>query len=365
MLNNTLNEDDYKEAVRNKYEKEKDGIYSNYLGTPSQANLRDLCWKIFKSGNASEDDLAVYNDFFKFEFDGENENTSPSYTNSFKKLGRFFRRETKPAKIDTINFAAVLVDFEFRPFGKFKKHYTNNQKNAEEENDLRDEIETVQESEIESEEVKNEDSIQIEKLNDERNSWQKENLDKTALFNEEESLIIDHEISKEENISKELDTTQVLKPVELFLGFKDESKERNGYIKWNKWVGIGMLSFLGLLVYYYFAQKNECMQWSGDHYEEVSCDLEIQEIGTYNVAEPLDERIINLRKIQVCDTTTFFKNGEAVIWYTKVNDSVEFFNTHGRHPENKKPLRPVTQYIIDKYVKDRSCKLKKQKINDL
>lgn len=93
------------------------------------------------------------------------------------------------------------------------------------------------------------------------------------------------------------------------------------------------------------------MQWSGDHYEEVSCDLEIQGIGTYISVEPLDERVIHLKKIKVSDTTTFFKNGEAVIWYAKVEEGVEFFNSHGMHPENNKPLKPVTQYIIDKYVK--------------
>ncbi|WP_281310555.1 hypothetical protein [Flavobacterium flavigenum] len=365
MYNNTLNEDDYKEAVRSKFEKEKEGIYSNYLNNPSQANLRDLCWKIFKS-NENTDDLNAYSDFFKFKFDSNNEDTSTTYTDKFKKVGRFFKGETKPAKIDTINFAAVLVDFEFRPFAKFKKHYTNGQKNTEEENDLMYEIETAQEFQIESE-VKNEDSIQIEKLSEESNLLEEENLDKTALFNEEEKLIIDHGIPKEENILKEVKITQVLKPVELFLGIEgDPGQEKGDWIKRNKWVGMGILSFLGLLAYYYFTQKNECMQWSGDHYEEVSCDLEIQGIGTYNVVEPFDERIINLRKIKVCDTTTFFKNGEAVIWYAKVGDGIEFFNTHGMHPENnKKPLRPVTKYIIDKYVKEGSCKLTDKKINDL
>ena len=102
------------------------------------------------------------------------------------------------------------------------------------------------------------------------------------------------------------------------------------------------------MIYLGFLKKS-CMQWSGNHYEEVSCDLKVQEGGIYNVVEPLDERVINLRKIQVSDTTTFFKNDIAIIWYAKVGDSVEFFNTHGRHPESKKPLRPVTQYIIDKY----------------
>ncbi|WP_124019449.1 hypothetical protein [Flavobacterium hydrophilum] len=316
MLNNTLNEDDYKEAVRSKYEKEKDGIYSNYLGTPSQANLRDLCWKIFKSGNTSEDDLAVYNDFFKFEFDGKNENTSPSYTNSFKKLGKFFRRETKPAKIDTINFAAVLVDFEFRPFGKFKKYYNNDQKNSEEEN-LMDEPKAVVEPELERSVINDVDRSQPNNLNDE-----------IGFIKNPESLNFVGNVKSKffEKLFKKSKSTIIITLVMFFL--------------------------IGGVIYFAFIKKH-CMQWSGDHYEEVSCDLEVQGIGTYISVEPLDERVIHLKKIKVSDTTTFFKNGEAIIWYAKVGDRVEFFTTHGRHPENNKPLKPVTQYIIDKYVKQK------------
>lgn len=81
------------------------------------------------------------------------------------------------------------------------------------------------------------------------------------------------------------------------------------------------------------------------------CTFQFCDYRTYISVEPLDERVIHLKKIKVSDTTIFFKKGEAVIWYVKVGDGVEFFNTHGRHPENNKPLKPVTQYIIDKYVK--------------
>ena len=44
-MHNITPEDRYKEEVRSKFEKERSGGYSNYLGNPSQASLRDLCWK--------------------------------------------------------------------------------------------------------------------------------------------------------------------------------------------------------------------------------------------------------------------------------------------------------------------------------
>jgi hypothetical protein len=53
----------YKKAIREKYEKEKTGDNSYYLEVPSQAKLRDLCWKIFVL-NDRKDDLNIFSLFF-------------------------------------------------------------------------------------------------------------------------------------------------------------------------------------------------------------------------------------------------------------------------------------------------------------
>ena len=66
---------------------------------------------------------------------------------------------------------------------------------------------------------------------------------------------------------------------------------------------------------------------------------------------PFNENQSQLIKIEVTDTTTFFKNGKPLYWYCKVNGKPEFFNTHGLHPETKNALKPVSEYIIEKYVK--------------
>lgn len=88
------------------------------------------------------------------------------------------------------------------------------------------------------------------------------------------------------------------------------------------------------------------MQWSEDHYEIVDCNSEI----VLNPIIPLNKNLLEFKKIKVYDTTNCFINGEAIVWYAKVSsDKADFFNTHGRHPENNKPLRPVTDYIKKRY----------------
>lgn len=293
MCNNTLDEDDYKEAVRKKYEKEKDGIYSNYLNKPSQANLRDLCWKIFKS-DEKVDDLSVYNDFFKFNFDAYNENTSTVYTDKFKKVGDFLKRKKEPAKIDTVNLAAILVDFELRPYVKFKKKGINKENSSVEE---------------------------------------KESLDNFS--NPDNEVKCDHNggvLSNSSNFIPQSYVGKVLPPPN------------------NKMIIVTMVCVVITICYFVFSKK-ECMQWSNDHYEEVECNSQINGLVSLNKIVPLDNRLFVLRKIQICDTTSFFnKEGDAVVWYAKSGNDIDFFNTYGRHPENGNALRPITKYIIDKYV---------------
>lgn len=320
---------DYKEAVRIKFEKEKDGIYSTHLSNPSQASLRDLCWKIFKS-NPETDDLTVYEDFFKFPFDSKDENTSITYTNKFKKVGAFLRGGIEPAKIDTVNFAAILVDYQPRPFRKFKERGV-----------------IVIDQPIGSPKIpfafgindKREEEIEIERneIEKENGNYQEEQL---ANSGNEETFTYDGEKEIEEMKSK----TQVLVDV-------DENQQNKSPIK-VIYAIIGVTLFLCLIGIYYKLSYKECMQWSGDHYEMVDCDLKIQGFGTAANIEIFDPTLVNLRKVKVCDTTTCFdKNGVATIWYAKRGNEVDFFNAHGRHPENNHPLRPVTPYILNKYVR--------------
>jgi hypothetical protein len=104
------------------------------------------------------------------------------------------------------------------------------------------------------------------------------------------------------------------------------------------------------LVICFILTRKQCMQWSNDHYEKVDCDLKTEGFVMSGKVEAYDENKFCLKKIRVYDTTACFINGEAIVWYAKTSsDKADFFNTHGRHPENNKPLRPVTDYIKKKY----------------
>jgi hypothetical protein len=304
MSNITI--EDYKKAILAKYEVATKEDVSGILSDPTPAQLRDFYLRIFEKGltNADEEIMKIFleaKENFYLKKSIENFNIG-----KFKPIISFLKGGNT-ANRSRIEMAAILVDFYPRPYNKFKSK------------GIFEEAKTIELSISKDEQKEKEGSTCEGEINEQNET------NSSDIFFKPVSLFID--VEKEQPPKKAVGTT------------------KNIFI-----ITAGVFCLL-FLAYYYFAQKNECMQWSGDHYEEVSCDLEIQGIGTYNVVEPFDERIINLRKIKVCDTTTFFKNGEAVIWYAKTGDSVEFFNTHGMHPEqNKKPLRPVTKYIIDKYV---------------
>ncbi|KUJ60837.1 hypothetical protein AR687_15630 [Flavobacteriaceae bacterium CRH] len=296
-MHNITPEDRYKEAIRSKFEEERSGGYSNYLTNPSQASLRDLCWKIFKL-NPTESDLKIYFDFFKFKFDPINENTSIGYTNKFKKLGSFLKGDKKPAKIDTVNFAAILVDFKPRPYNNFNKKVIVESKSEKDLINIINDPESAIEIQIE-------DDIEI-------------------ISNTKD------EIAKPEKISFKRSIFEILKE--------------------NKVSILAAVMCLSIIAGYFIFFNKQCMQWSGDHFEKVDCDLKANGFITSSI-EPFDEVKFELKKVNVCDTTNCFINGKSVIWYAKTDNGADFFNTHGIHPENGKALRPVTEYIRGKYKK--------------
>lgn len=297
MSNNTIN--NYKKAIKEKYELEKNGDNYSYLAQPSQANLRKLCWQKFEN-NSNQNDLVVFTAFFGFPFDLANKNLFKTKTDRFKPIGSFFRGETESPTDDIIELAAILVDFQPRPFTKFRAKS----------NEMIGIVNVVEENSVNESVVLNSDGV----LN--QNEFKKE-VNKPAIF---------------------------------FLNFKKSLSQ--SFFKHSK-VILVLVCFLalGFTISYFLFPKKQCMQWSYDHYEEVSCDMDIQGFKAANVIEVLDENVLDLRKIEVCDTTVFFKNGEALIWYAKTKDGIDCFNTHGRHPENYHALKPITPYIIRKYIK--------------
>ncbi|WP_406844203.1 hypothetical protein [Flavobacterium soyae] len=337
MNNNTL-EDLYKKAVIKQYEEVKNGEDYIYLNAPTRGKLNKLCWEIFETKPVSKDDKVVFNTLLGFPFDLNTKNRFRSNTNQFRPVETFLKGETDPDKIEVVDLAAILVDFQLRPFNKFRKQI---------------------------------DPDDLELINDLRNTkfFSPQNPSDDLIDVVENKNVIDAKIEEpKENQSQESEPAFVAEKSESFQNqgsaspqaplpistFVNIGKESPNKI-W-KYLGItAVIVGFGLIIYFAFF-KNHCMQWSEDHYEVVDCSS--KDNGNFNEIIPLDEDLLDFRKLKACDTTTcFMKNGEAFVWYGKTANGIDFFNDNGngRHPETKGSLRPVTHYIFGKYLKGKPC----------
>ncbi|MFV8333151.1 hypothetical protein [Flavobacterium sp. GSP14] len=292
MVKNTLEE--YKAAVKLKYEMVKIETHSSFLLNPSRAKLRKLCGELFKN-NTNADDLKSFSAFFQFDYVLNCSNKLKDQTDKFRPIKTFFKGETDLTDIEAVNIAAILVDFNPRPFLKFFKQETLKKEN-----------------------------IAISNI---------ESIDK-------EDVSISSAIIKNNSISLE----QSMKPSSL------KKKDLNIFQKRVLIPGLIVVTMLCGFGYV-FLPKKECMQWQKDHFEAVVC--ETKAIGMVNLYStmPLNKSMLNFRKITICDTTTFFKYNKPIVWYCKTGDHLDFFNGPGFNPENEKPLKPITQYMIDEYLK--------------
>ncbi|TDW48745.1 hypothetical protein EV144_103262 [Flavobacterium sp. 270] len=323
---NNITIEDYKTAIRAKYEVAIKEDVSGILSDPTPAQLRDFYLRIFERGVSTIDE-----EIMKIFLEA-NENFSLKKTIENCKIGKFkpiisFLEGGNTDNKSRIEMAAILVDFELRPYKKFQVN------NSDEEKEL-------------IEDLKKFEPLPIKEKKDLEVEGEDEN------FNDIEDSNVDQNSNEDETQEEKISSVEILKPVGIVGTVKRSffEKYRRTAIATAIIFGLIAVGTIGTVIYFEFLKKG-CIQWSGDHYDEVSCNMEMEGIGTFNSPETYDDRIINLRRIKVCDTTAFFKNNKAVVWYAKVGDSVEFFNTHGMHPENGKALRPVTQYIINKYVK--------------
>lgn len=135
-------------------------------------------------------------------------------------------------------------------------------------------------------------------------------------------------------------------------GILNDDPRKGLYKRWQYLIlGIVGVFSVGYVVKDVVLPEKQCMQWQSDHYELVDCQNKVDSLYSSVPIIPTDEKAIELKKIIVSDTTTFFEGGKAKIWYCKVDGLPEFFDGPGFHPITGKGLRPVTDYIIEKYVK--------------
>lgn len=283
----------YKKAIQDHYEIVKNKDITSVLLTPSPAQLRNYCTMLVDRGLSKKDE-EIFKAFFETKSDEKlKKSIECCNTDKFKTIISFLKDKRDSEMSLRIEMASIIVDFSPRPYSDF---LTSNTKTT--------------------------DSKQLVTVINEDND------SKTKVRFEVEDF-------KGENV-----TSENLRPRNI-----------------KKKIIFGLIGLVGISSIAYttknlFIPESQCMQWQNNHYEKVDCNTQNQQgIIKSNDIITFDSKKAELIKIKVSDTTTFFKNGKAILWYCKVNGKPEFFNTHGIHPETGKALKPVTKYIINKYVK--------------
>ncbi len=85
----------------------------------------------------------------------------------------------------------------------------------------------------------------------------------------------------------------------------------------------------------------QCMFWDGREYIPMECNSSENGLIAIDI-----KKVKNFKKITRTDTVMSSEN----LWYSKHHNMVEFFTSDGVNPENGKDLRPVSDYIFEKYL---------------
>jgi hypothetical protein len=113
--------------------------------------------------------------------------------------------------------------------------------------------------------------------------------------------------------------------------------------KW-KWLIVGIALFFSILssgVYLLYNHNKNCMYWTGDHYERIDCDAEVNDKVVFD-----EERWKSFRKIT--DLSTISEKSIGVVHYYG-NKNREFYTCGGKHPvETTRYLKVMTRYIWEK-----------------
>jgi hypothetical protein len=282
---NKITFNEYKSAIKTQYEKKKIEDITGILINPSPAQLRNLCLIFFDESLSNNDEITMKLFFNVKEEESLRKAIEKCEISRFRPIRSFLRGEKDSENMIRIELAAILVDYNPRPYKKF---------------------------------------MQIGGI-------------------KEKGVEISQEIEQEEIISVKVDSGDLLIKDPITMDW--ETIKKVGFII----MILIFLSFMTYTVKDIIFPTKECMQWKVNHYEAVDCSNDTLGIGQLNLIVPIDEQMIKLKKLDSKAAFEFFKNDAPIVWYYKKDGEIELFNQSGFYPETAKPLKPITNYIIKNY----------------
>lgn len=409
--------DKFKKAVREAYlEKKSLNKLHGKINNPSPANLRDYSLIRWTEGLTPED-LIVYKNYYNplNRYENIEQAIKKVDLNQLKSLQNFIIGETSTRSEEIVKMVAILIDFPKRPYKIADWIETNisgdlDESNLYEEDDVAqamkqedepgileepkdcEETVTFPEGQIKYEkELNNPDNL----VKDQKNVEAKTVHVADATFTVIDSQTIDKDspIIKDQGVysngdngkveetalsgdysfriksfygtsaednklasttdgSEGVDTTEVATPSPI----KGKTFFRNKtYYPYG-----GLIIVIIAIVIYSFINK-ECMCWNGIKYIKVDCRDNTQ---PYQIIGLNEDKLHNFEKIMKPDTLT--KADVGKVWYSKIDNEVEFFTHSGYHPvHSKKSLKAATEHIINTWAGGKSLNLDNKSIEAL
>ncbi|MBB2951599.1 hypothetical protein [Sphingobacterium sp. JUb56] len=349
----------FQEAVRNAYlDLKNNNQLDSPRESPSTGDLKNWCQQCLERGLTKEDE-AIFKTFF---------NDSKSTDRSLKEIVknfdadklrplRYFIINDKAKRPDRnyVNLLAVLVDFSPRPYNFNDWNDNSSTKKPPIQTDTEDDEkkkEEVKGNDIKKatgpsteEDTSKEESTKIEKgINDPDPTGQHENTAASDGDKSEKVVIT--------KAGPSVDTTEVSTPSPI----KGKTFFRN-----KTYYPYGGLAIVIIAIVIFSFINKECMCWNGIKYIKVDCRDNTQPNQIIGLNE---DKLNNFEKIMKPDTLT--KADVGKVWYSKIENEVEFFTLAGHHPvHNKKSLKAATEHIINTWAGRKSVNLDNKSIESL
>ncbi len=300
-------------AVRNAYLDQKhNGELHFDRSWPSPGELRSWCLHCYLSGLNKEDEF-IFIRFFNRE---QSDKGLPVLIENFdidklRPLRNFISGDTRRRPDENIvKLLAVLINFTPRPYR------------------AADWDEKAYSAEIE----KNpENNSEISSLSDNRP------LEKLQGYDEEKKEVQIVELIAQAEPDGKTDATEALSPA------SEKKRPLNKTIVYT----LSSLTIVVLfcVVFYNIGTTTDCMCWNGEKYMEVDCQDSAQ---PYQIIGLNKNKMEHFHKITRPDTLNY--NDVGKVWYSKIDNRVEFFTHPGYHPVHYgKSLKAATKHIIENY----------------
>ncbi|MCC9042705.1 hypothetical protein LNQ81_08375 [Myroides sp. M-43] len=312
-----LTNDDYIACLKKHIEAVKHAPKYTLLIPPSPAQIRDYCLRLCQGNTLSKDDLQVLNTFFKShatDLDGLKTVIQNVDIDKCKPIQNFLNGKTTTTKNHAvIEMMAVMYDYELRPYNKFRKSGLDIDDDSLVEEPIAPAPPIVEE---------NKETVEEKTI--------VEDTPPLQSFTEPQTPITTPEKKKSKN-----KLLAIVASIVLMIG--------------------------GGVVISNTLSTDKCMKWEDDKYVAYDCgEATIQSFaGTNSEPVPYDKSVLeNFKQITVDCNTVFFKKNKPQVWFVKTGDNQhEYFSSPGTgvHPTLGKPLKPITQYHLNKYIYP-SCK---------